>query len=36
MFEDVYRDPTPQLLEQRDDLLSLGEASAGSEGFFPL
>ncbi len=36
MFDDVYRDMPPQLREQRDDLLSLGEAATENEGFFPL
>ena len=36
MFDDVYRDLTPQLREQRDDLLSLGEATGEHEGYFPL
>ena len=36
MFDDVFRDITPQLIEQRDELLSLGEASTESEGYFPL
>lgn len=36
MFDDVFRDITPQLEEQRDDLLSLGGSSQEAEGFFPL
>ncbi|PIE22399.1 MAG: pyruvate dehydrogenase (acetyl-transferring) E1 component subunit alpha [Planctomycetota bacterium] len=36
MFEDVYADVPPHLQEQRDDLLSLGEAIGGNEGHFPL
>ncbi|MCB9880552.1 MAG: pyruvate dehydrogenase (acetyl-transferring) E1 component subunit alpha [Planctomycetes bacterium] len=36
MFDDVYRDLTPQLREQRDELLSLGEAKSEHEGYFPL
>lgn len=36
MFDDVFRDVTPQLREQRDDLLSLGESTDANEGYFPL
>jgi hypothetical protein len=35
MFEDVYLNPTPQLREQRDELLSL-EGPERNEGEFPL
>lgn len=36
LFEDVFRDMTPQLREQRDELLSFGEAKSSHEGYFPL
>jgi pyruvate dehydrogenase E1 component alpha subunit len=36
MFDDVFRDLTPQLVEQRDELLALGEATEKHEGHFPL
>lgn len=36
MFEDVYRDLTPQLREQRDELTGLEGPAAEDEGAFPL
>ncbi len=36
MFDDVYREPTPQLIEQREDLLTLGDREAKTLGEFPL
>jgi len=36
MFDDVYRDMTSQLAEQRDELLSSGQLGPDEEGAFPL
>jgi pyruvate dehydrogenase E1 component alpha subunit len=36
MFEDVYREPTAQLIEQRDDLMSQSGAAEQNQGAFPL
>jgi pyruvate dehydrogenase E1 component alpha subunit len=36
LFDDVFREPTPQIEEQRRELLGLEEPATGEQGAFPL